>query len=95
MAAAWNWRSPAARVSEAQVYWFDDTGHGGVRVPAKWRLLYRDGNEWKPVEAAGGFGVERNQYNRVTFKAVNTSGLRLELTQQTEFSAGIQEWKVK
>ena len=22
-----------ATVSEAQVYWFDDTGQGGVRVP--------------------------------------------------------------
>src|SRR4051812_36700602 len=29
-------------VSEAQVYWFDDTGRGGVRVPQSWRLLYRD-----------------------------------------------------
>ncbi|HXB73687.1 MAG TPA: glycoside hydrolase family 127 protein [Candidatus Acidoferrales bacterium] len=85
----------AATVSEAQLYWFDDTGHGGVRVPAAWHVLYRDGSEWKPVENAGGYGVERNQYNRVTFKPVNTTALRLELTQQKDFSAGIQEWKVK
>ena len=32
-----------ASVSEAQVYWFDDTGRGSVRVPQTWRLLYRDG----------------------------------------------------
>ena len=30
-------------VSETQVYWFDDTGRGGVRVPKSWRLLYKDG----------------------------------------------------
>ena len=85
----------AATVSEAQLYWFDDTGHGGVRVPAEWKLLYREGDQWKPVENASAYGVERNQYNRVTFKPVNTTALRLELTEQKEYSAGIQEWKVQ
>ena len=31
------------RVSEASVYWFDDTGGGGCRVPASWRVLYKSG----------------------------------------------------
>ena len=39
-----------ATVREAQLYWFDDTGRGGVRVPASWRLLYYDGGA---VEAGG------------------------------------------
>ena len=56
-----------ASVSEAQVYWFDDTGRGGVRVPKSWRLLYKDGNDWKPVEAAGEYGVARDAYNTVRF----------------------------
>ena len=34
-----------ARVSEVEVYWFDDTGHGQVRVPASWRLLYKNGDQ--------------------------------------------------
>ncbi len=85
----------AATVSEASVYWFDDTGHGGVRVPAAWKLLYREGAEWKPVEPAGAYGVERNQYNRVAFRAVTTTALRLELQAQPKVSIGIQEWKVK
>ncbi len=84
-----------ATVSEIEVYWFDDTGRGQVRVPASWRLLYRDGAEWKPVEALGPYGVARDQYNIVTFKPVTTSGLRLELGMQPEWSAGLQEWKVK
>ena len=66
-------------VSEAEVYWFDDTGRGEVRVPASWRVLYKDGAEWKPVETGGSYGVEKDRYNRVTFKAVTTSGLRLEV----------------
>ncbi len=84
-----------ATVSEAQVYWFDDTGHGQVRAPASWRVLYRDGDQWKPVEGASTYGVEKDRYNKVTFKPVSTSGLRLELVMQPNFSAGIEEWKVK
>jgi len=84
-----------ASVSETQVYWFDDTGRGGVRVPKSWRLLYKDGNDWKPVEAAGEYGVARDAYNTVRFKAVTTTALRLELVMQPGVSAGVQEWKVK
>ena len=87
-------RKPAT-VSRAEVYWFDDTGHGGVRVPASWKLLYKEGDQWKPVEAISAYTRERNQYNRVTFKPVTTTGLRLELQAQPNVSQGVQEWKVK
>ena len=84
-----------ATVSEAQVYWFDDTGAGECRVPRSWRMLYKDGNTWKQVESSAGYSNEKDKYNVVSFKAVTTSGLRLEVTLQPEWSAGIQEWKVK
>ena len=85
----------AATVSQTQVYWFDDTGHGEVRVPKAWRILYKVGGEWKPVEAHNEYGVARDGYNTVTFTPVTTSGLRLEVTMQAQWSAGVQEWKVK
>jgi hypothetical protein len=84
-----------ATVSQSDVYWFDDTGQGGVRVPKSWRLLYKDGEQWKPVEASGEYGTAKDRYNTVQFKAVTTSALRLEVTMQPEVSAGVQEWKVK
>ena len=84
-----------ATISESSVYWFDDTGHGGVRVPASWRLLYKDGTQWKPVEGAQAYGVARDGFNRVTFTPVTTGALRLEVTMQPTFSAGLQEWTVK
>jgi hypothetical protein len=84
-----------ATVSSAQLYWFDDTGRGEVRVPASWRILYRDGEQWKPVENASPYTVEKDKYNSVTFKPVSTSGVRLEVTMQAGWSAGIYEWKVK
>jgi uncharacterized protein len=83
------------KVSESELYWFDDTGRGEVRVPASWKLLYRDGTEWKPVATTGTYGVLKDQYNKVTFTPVTTTGLRLELAMQPNFSAGIQEWKVR
>jgi DUF1680 family protein len=82
-------------VSEAQIYWFDDTGRGGVRVPKSWRLLYKEGADWKPVEASGEYGVARDAYNTLRFKPVTTTALRLELVMQPNVSAGVQEWKVK
>lgn len=84
-----------AKVSEAELYWFDDTGRGQVRVPASWRLLYKDGAEWKPVVASAPYGVAKDAWNKVTFAPVTTTALRLEVTLQPQWSAGIQEWKVR
>jgi uncharacterized protein len=64
-------------------------------VPTSWRLLYKDGEEWKPVDTAVPYGVEKDRYNAVTFTPVTTNGLRLEVVLQPEWSAGIQEWKVR
>lgn len=82
-------------VSQAEVYWFDDTGRGSCRVPASWRLLYRDGEAWKPVAAEGTYGVAKDRGNRVGFRAVETDGLRLEVELQKGFSGGVLEWKVQ
>ncbi len=86
--------SPAT-VSQTEIYWFDDTGRGGVRVPASWRLLYKDGAQWKPIETTAGFGIATDRWNVVNFKPVNTTALRVELVMQPTFSAGVQEWRVK
>ena len=84
-----------ATVSECQLYWFDDTGRGEVRVPASWRLLYKSGDDWKPVDNLEPYATEKDRYNRLAFKPVMTTGMRLEVTMQPNFSAGLQEWKVK
>ena len=84
-----------ATVSESQIYWFDDAPGGGVRVPASWKLLYKDGEQWKPVETVDPLGVAKDAWNKVTFKPVSTSALRLEIVLQPGVSAGLQEWRVK
>jgi hypothetical protein len=92
---AYKFAKPRA-VSWSDVYWFDDTGGGQCRIPASWRLVYKDGNEWKPVILAGGAacGVEKDKFNKVAFEAVTTSELRLEVKLRPELSGGILEWRV-
>lgn len=85
----------ATNVSEASVYWFDDTGHGECRVPKSWRLLYRDSGEWKPVANTCSYTCTKNALDTVTFAPVKTDALRLEVTLPEGFSSGVQEWTVR
>lgn len=82
-------------VSKAAVYWFDDAPHGGCRVPASWRILYRSGNEWKPVQTKGDYAVTKDAFDAVEFEPVRTGALRLELISQEGVSSGVLEWRVE
>jgi DUF1680 family protein len=83
-------------VSEASVYWFDDSGKGQCRVPAQWRLLWLDGSEWKPVTLAAGssYRTELDRFNKVAFEPVRTHELRLEVRLKPGFSGGVLKWVV-
>ena len=83
------------RLSEASVYWFDDTGGGGCRVPASWRILYKTGEDWLPVKPVGDYSVAKDAWNTVKFAPVKTTALRLEVQMQKDWSAGVHEWKIK
>jgi hypothetical protein len=78
-----------------EVYWFDDTGVGECRLPKAWQVLWRDHGEWKPVTHPSGYDCEGNRYNRTTFDAVETDGLRLDVMLPERFSSGLLQWKVE
>ncbi len=82
-------------LSEVGLYWFDDTGRGECRLPESWKLLYKDGPDWKPVQTSDAFGVDKDRYNTVRFKPVTTSGLRIEVKLREGWSAGIEQWKAR
>lgn len=82
-------------VSAVEVYWFDDTGRGRCRVPESWRLLYRSGDEWRPVENLDKYTVAKDRFNAAPFKPIETSSLRIEVQLQSDFSGGVLEWKVR
>jgi uncharacterized protein len=84
-------------LSSASVYWFDDTGIGGCRVPAEWRLLWLDGDEWKPVKLLKDehYGTKLDRFNKVAFEPVTTRELRLEVKLKSGYSGGVLKWRVR
>ncbi|MCX5637611.1 MAG: glycoside hydrolase family 127 protein [Planctomycetota bacterium] len=82
------------KVASAQVYWFDDTGSGGCRVPKSWRVLYKDGDQWKDVTNVTGYDVAKDKFNQARFDPLQTASLRIEVQLQPEFSGGILEWRI-
>ena len=85
----------ATKVTGVEVYWFDDTGHGGCRAPKSWRVLWRDGGQWKPVQDGTGFPVAKDRFNSASFAPLTTDAVRLEVQLKEGFSGGILEWRLK
>jgi DUF1680 family protein len=85
----------SARVSEASVYWFEATDWRKENSPASWRLLYRVGERYLPVQTSDGYGTELDRYHRVRFAPVVTAALRLEAVPKAQSAVGLLEWRVE
>jgi DUF1680 family protein len=82
----YGFKSPV-KVSAAQVYWFDDRRF--CHVPTSWRVLYKDGDSWKPVANIEPYIVAKDRFNRVSFAPVTTIAMRLEVEPATRlYKAG-------
>ena len=76
-----------APVSSSRVYFFADKRF--CNLPESWRLLYQDGEEWRPVATGGAFTVELDAWSTVEFEPVVTRALRLEVEPRTvSYKAG-------
>jgi len=82
------------RISCVEVYWFDDTGRGGCRVPKSWEVQCLDGETWRPVTHASGYGTAKDTFNQVTFDPVETKGIRVVVQLQKGMSGGILELRL-
>ncbi len=87
----YDFRHPAT-VSSAAVYWFCDQG---TKLPRSWRLLYKQGDEWKPVAVDVAYDVEPDRYNKVAFAPVKTEAMRLEVELEPGANSGVEEWQVQ
>jgi hypothetical protein len=58
-------------------------------------LFYKDGDTWKPVPNARGYGVALNQYNEVTFDPVKTTELKMEIQFQPGRCGSLIRWRVE
>jgi DUF1680 family protein len=92
---SYSWDAPKA-VSQARIFWFDDTGRGECRVPKSWRIEYRDGESWKPVALLPGvsYSVHQDSWVELEFAPVTTRQLRLVVDMQPGWAAGVHEWQV-
>lgn len=76
-----------ARISSSDAYFVDDKRF--CRMPASWRIVYKDGGEWRPVTAHAAYGAEKDRFNSVSFDPVMTTAVRLEVEPQTvHFKSG-------
>ncbi|MDR1738468.1 MAG: glycoside hydrolase family 127 protein [Candidatus Symbiothrix sp.] len=83
-------------VSAVEVYWLAfDHYDVSYRAPQSWKLFYRNGSRWTEITSADEFGTALDRYNRVTFKPVTATGLKITAQLQDGFSGGVLEWKVE
>jgi DUF1680 family protein len=85
----------AYSISQSKVYWYDDKPFGGCDLPASWKLLYKKGDEWIPVDTTTTYEIAKDKYNTVEFKPVTTTALRLVIQLPKNDASGIHEWIVE
>ena len=83
------------QVHSVQVYWatHDDDANPG-KLPKSWRILYRNGDDWKEVVAPGGYPVAADQFTSIDFDPLTSSALRIEVQLQDGATAGLFKWGV-
>jgi len=82
-------------ISSSKVYWFDDGPWGGCRIPADWKLEYKQGEKWIPVKAKSAYKVSKDAWDEIQFEPVTTKAIRMQVKLPKEHSTGIHEWAVQ
>jgi hypothetical protein len=80
----YDFRRPST-ISSSSIYFADDKRF--CKLPASWRVLYKEGTDWKPISAA--YSVDKDKFDSVTFQPVTTTAVRIEVEPQTRhYKAG-------
>ena len=88
--------SQPTEVKSVDVYWLDfDHYDGNFRTPASWKLYYKQGSQWKEVEAQSPYTTDKDRYNHLDFHPVKTTDLMIVAQLQKGASGGVIEWKVE
>ena len=82
-------------INESRVYWLDFEHYDYTcKPPSEWKLEYKKGSKWYPVENLTSYTVNLNLYNIVEFNPVRTKAIRIKAKLNKDISSGILEWKV-
>ena len=83
------------KVGSSRVYWFDDTGRGGVRVPKSWKMQAKVGGIWTDVQLKESkYGIQLDQWVSIEFVPVVAREFRILMEQPQGFSSGLHEWQL-
>jgi uncharacterized protein len=82
-------------LSQSRTYWFDDRPEGDCRVPTSWKMFYRSGDLWIPVNNTSPYEIARDQFCNVSFDKVIVKTVRLEIVLPKDHSSGIYKWLVE
>jgi uncharacterized protein len=77
-----------------QVYWGERIRGEDLVLPESWRVLYRDGDQWLPVETKDPSTLRLDDPNEIRFTPVTTQAVRIEVEPAAAPSA-IQEWWIE
>jgi hypothetical protein len=64
-------------------------------LPEDWKLFYKSGEKWIPVNAETPYPIIEDELNKLVFEPVTTTALKLEVRLQRNYSAGLHEWIVR
>ena len=84
----------SVKISEAAVYWFDDTGIGEFRPPNQWWIEWDSEGERQSVQNASEYGLRLDIFNHVTFNSATTHRVRIVAQLQDNMSSGLLEWRL-
>jgi len=76
-----------------KVYWGERIRGADLKLPKSWRVLYRNGSTWRPVESEDPFSRQLDRPNEIGFTPVKTTAVRLEVVFD-EAPCAIQEWLI-
>ena len=83
------------KVWSTEVYWVVLPGRPTrCALPQSWRILYRQGSQWVPVDAATAYPIAADRFDRVAFAPVTTTALRIEAQLADNATAGLFKWLV-
>lgn len=78
---------------KSQVYWGKRIRGVNLTLPQSWRILYRDGDTWQPVEPHDEYTLRLDLLNEISFHPIKTTAVRLEV-EFDETPCAIQEWLI-
>ncbi len=82
-------------VSSSDVSWYVDPRNPKSQLPKSWKILVKQGDTWKEVANASGYGLDPAKSNTVKFDPIDGTAVRLDVYAEPGASAGPREWRVK